>query len=95
MVYRNFDELVRAVKSQSERKKIAVVAAQDKHALESVLQARRDGLAEPVLIGDSQMIEEILKELGESVDEIIEASDIHEAAALGVKLIREGRATSS
>ena len=92
MVYRKFDELVSAVKSQSKRKRIAVVAAQDKHALESVLQARRDGLVEPILIGDSRMIGEILKELGETVDEFIEARDIHAAAALGVRLVREGRA---
>jgi len=73
---------------------MAVAVAADAHTLEAAMEARRDGLVTPILVGDKAGILQILAEMGESVPE----SDIYdvpeEAAACerAVALVREGKA---
>lgn len=94
MVYTSFDELINKVKSFDEPKKMAVAAAGESHTLEAVLNARKEGIVKPVLVGDKKEILRILDELGESVPEedIYDVVDVAEASRFAVKLIRDKKA---
>ena len=91
----SFDELLRSAGELPERAVMAVAAAADPHSLEAALEARRAGIAEPLLVGDRSAILSLLEGLGESVpdEDIIDASGSAEAAARAVALVREGRAS--
>ena len=54
----------------------------------------KEGIAEPVLVGDKAQIEAILKKMGETVPEedIYDCSDVQEAAEKAVSLVRKGKA---
>lgn len=94
MVYRSFDELVAKVKGCPDRKRMAVAAAGDEHTLEAVLHARKEGIIEPVLVGDKPVIVKILEQLGETVPEedIYDEAELSEACEKAVSLVREGKA---
>ena len=91
----SFDEILRSAGELPERAVMAVAAAADPHSLEAALEARRAGIAEPLLVGDRSAILSLLEGLGESVpdEDIIDASGSAEAAARAVALVREGRAS--
>lgn len=91
----SFDEILRSAGELPERAVMAVAAAADPHSLEAALEARRAGIAEPLLVGDRGAILSLLEGLGESVpdEDIIDASDPVQAAARAVALVREGRAS--
>lgn len=94
MTYTNFAELVSAVKALPERKRMALAAAEDEHSLQAALNARREGVARPILVGNKAEILRILAELGESVPEedIYDAEDGRAACEKAVALVREGKA---
>jgi len=94
MVIKNFDELIKKVQSFEGKKKVAVAAAHDEHALEAVFEAAENNIVEPVLIGNKEKIKEIAAKLGKTVsdDSIIETADDNEAAAKAVELARNGQA---
>ena len=88
---RNFEELKEMLRRRPLKKKIAVVAAQDEHTLEAVLRAYRDGLVEPVLIGQKEKIRELLEALGEEdAVRVIDSADPREAAKKACALARSG-----
>ena len=91
----SFDEILRSAGELPERAVMAVAAAADPHSLEAALEARRAGIAEPLLVGDRGAILSLLEGLGESVpdEDIIDASGSAEATARAVALVREGRAS--
>ena len=91
----SFDEILRSAGELPSRAVMAVAAAADPHSLEAALEARRAGIAEPLLVGDRGAILSLLEGLGESVpdEDIIDASGSAEAAARAVALVREGRAS--
>jgi phosphate butyryltransferase len=78
----------------SGRKRIALAAAQEASALEAVVDAYKNGLAEPVLVGDLDAIEKIGAELGLDLSAFrkIEEKDLAKAAAMAVALVRTGEA---
>lgn len=45
MELKNFDQLVSTVKGMSEKRVVAVAAAADQHVIESVLEAKQEGIA--------------------------------------------------
>lgn len=94
MVFTNFDQLIEKVKGYPSMKKMAVAAAGDEHTLEAVLHARKEGIVDPILVGDKAEIDRILKEMGETVAEenIYDYPDLKEAAEYAVKLVKEGKA---
>ena len=96
MVFHNFDELIAKVKGSPEKKIMAVACANDDHTLEAVVNARREGIIEPLLVGDKKIIKEILEKLQEDIpDENIfdvPEEDLQKACETAVKLVREGRA---
>lgn len=89
-----FQDWVTAVKSRSEKCRVAVVAAQDDHTLDSIVQAKTDGLIHPILIGDAEEIAQILATFGQSVSdyEIIPAPELDDSLKVAVALVREGKA---
>lgn len=89
---KNFEELLARLQGAN-RKKLAVVAA-DHHAIEAAIEGEEEGLVKPIFIGDKEEIKQILKSLEAEVHgyEIFEAQTLEEAAEIGVKLVREGKA---
>ncbi len=94
MVFTNFDQLIEKVKGYPSRKRMAVAAAGDEHTLEAVMHARKEGIVDPVLVGDKAVIVKILADMGEHVDEenIYDYPELKDAAEYAVKLVREGKA---
>ncbi|MBP3239525.1 MAG: phosphate butyryltransferase [Oribacterium sp.] len=96
MVFHNFEELIAKVKGEPSRKVMAVACANDEHTLEAVVHARREGIVEPLLVGDRKVIKEILSGLGEEIPEEniydVPMEDLKEACEKAVKLVRDGKA---
>lgn len=94
MVFKNFEELIKKVQNSGSKKIAAVVAAQDEHTLQAVFKARKNNIAEPVLIGNKSKIKEILSNLKEDLDDssIIDVEDDASAAAKAVELVNSNKA---
>ena len=94
MTFNNFAELADLVKAMPKKTKVAVVAAQDKHTLEAITSAVKEGLAEAILIGDVVEIRNILSDIGENSSdyEIIPAKEVEECMEIAANLVREGAA---
>ncbi len=90
---KHFDDIIAQVKSIP-MKKLAVAAAEDENVLEAVRKARRDGIANAILVGDADKITEIGKKLDMELDkyDIIDVKDPIEAAHQAVKLVHDGEA---
>ena len=90
----NFDQLIVNLRAQKSLKRVAVVAADDKHTLEALILAQKDGVVLPILIGDGIMISRYLEELDFPIENaIIIQADSHEAAAQkAVSMIHDGEA---
>ena len=69
MVCKNFDQIIERVKGFPSAKRMAVAAAGDEHTLEAVMHARKEGIVDPILVGDKAVIDEILSKMGETVAE--------------------------
>ena len=83
-MYHNFEELLKDIKKKTIRKTIAVAAAHDREVLASASAARKEGIADFILIGQIAQIRTILVELGEVPDDwtIINEPDDSKADAL-------------
>ena len=94
MVYKTFDELICKAKGLPRRTRMAVAAAGDEHTLQAALRARREGVVDPVLVGDRTVILDVLAKLGERVPEgdVYDVPDLAGAAEKAVALVREGKA---
>ncbi|WP_315110847.1 bifunctional enoyl-CoA hydratase/phosphate acetyltransferase [Clostridium intestinale] len=92
MYLKSFEQLIEPLKC-NDKKKVAVVAAEDEHALESVFKARNEGIVEPILIGNEEKIREISNKLNEDLKDltIINIEEPKEAAVKAVELAREGK----
>ena len=88
---KNFAELKERLKNMPVKRRVAVAPAQDLHTLQAVMQAARDEMVEPVLIGSEAEIRKILQEIGaaDAPVEIIEEKDpvqaVQKAAQRGVR----------
>jgi Phosphotransacetylase len=92
MSIKNFDELIDKVKGFKEKKKVAIVAAEDEHTLEAVFRAVENNIVEPVLIGNAEEVKKVLKKINRSLSEknIINVPDDAAAAYKGVELAAKG-----
>ncbi len=90
---KKLDEIIEQVRSISTMK-LAVAAAQDEEVLHAVFDAKKEGIVEPILIGEIDKIKEIANALGESLEgvEVIEGTDLVDAAMKAVKMVSEGKA---
>lgn len=93
MIYKSFEEIIAAAKSLPE-KAVMAVAAPDEHTIEASLLARRQGVVEPVFVGNAREAAEILAGMGERPEDfrILGADDVVDAAAKAVALVRKGEA---
>lgn len=90
---KSFDEILAQVKS-CPKKKVSVAVAQDENVLEAVMVAKKEGIADSILVGDAELIGEIAARIGMNLDEyeVIDIKDTTEAALAAVKLVHEGKA---
>ena len=95
MVLTSFTQLEAQVKGMKEARRMAVAVAADAHTLEAALEARKEGLVSPVLVGDKAKILSILADMGETVPDADIYDEPDEAAACekAVALVREGAAS--
>lgn len=93
MVIRDFRELREKV-GNSEKKRVAVVAAHDAHTLEAVLKAKEEGVLDYVLLGKAEEIYTISKELGHQVspEDVLDCPEDESAVKEAMELIRRGEA---
>ncbi len=89
---KSFEQMKEALRALPEKRRVAVVPAQDEHTLEAVHHAYDDGLVEPVLIGDEAAIREILVRLNISAEgmTIINIADPAEAIQKAADMARAG-----
>ncbi len=94
MLYRHFGELLSQVEKNEKKKTVALVRAEDAHSLEAVAEVVRRGLMDAVLIGNRAAIHEAAEAIGFPVEEgrIVDAEEPLAAAAVGVRLVKEGKA---
>ena len=94
MVYRTFEELVAKLKASPRAVRMAVAAAGDEHTIEAVLNARKEGIVSPILVGDKALIDAALEKFGATVpkEDIYDVPDLAESAKFAVQLVREGKA---
>ncbi len=79
---------------QHSRRRLVLAAAHDAHAMGAVINAHKNNLVEGIFIGDEKSIKEIGETKGFDLAPftIIDEPDNAKAAALSVKMVREGEA---
>ncbi|MGV8059778.1 MAG: bifunctional enoyl-CoA hydratase/phosphate acetyltransferase [Smithellaceae bacterium] len=94
MGFNNFNEMIKAVGARKNKKRCAVVAAESEHTLEAVIKAYKEGIIEPILIGDERLIKKHLGNINGSTGEmkILPTSSHDEAAQKAVDLVHAGKA---
>ncbi len=94
MEYQNFSQLQVRVQQAAERKKVAVVAAEEEHALQAAINAWQENIVQPLLLGDAARISRSLADWGVSLPEeaIIPTEDSQEAVRIAVEMIHRKEA---
>ncbi len=74
----------------------AVVHPVGKSSLLGVVEATKDGLIEPILVGPKQRIKEVASEAGIDIEgmEIVSTQHSHESANVAVGMARDGKASA-
>ena len=90
---KHLQEIVEAAQARG-KKRLAVAYGQDSHTIEAVYDAYKEGLVDPILFGDQQVIEQICQDLNidSSVFQIVDEKNDVKAANLAVKAVAEGMA---
>lgn len=90
---KDLKELIEKVKKQN-TKRLAVAAPQDLEVLMAVVEAYKEGIAEPVLIGDMIKTKELAINNNLDIDkfEAVHTEDLKESAEISVKYVSEGKA---
>lgn len=93
MPLKSLDSLLEIAKSKPAAV-MAVAAASDDSALQAVKEAKEAGIIIPLLVGNTQAIEEIARSINFNLSgiEIIEEKDPLKASAMAVSLVREQKA---
>ncbi len=88
MVLKSMSDLKDVVAGKPVRKLVLAVA-QDQHSLGAVLRAWKDGIIEPVFIGDNDGIRSICSELGYDISElsVVHEPDIDKAVEKSVRML--------
>lgn len=90
---KDLKELINKVKNQK-IKRLAVAAPQDLEVLMAVVEAYKEGIVEPVLIGDMVKTKELAKQHNLDIHkfESVHTEDLKESAEISVKYVSEGKA---
>ncbi len=93
-MFKNFDEMINHVK-HNRKGTVVIAAAQTDSVLDAAILAKRENLAESILVGDKAAILTLLQGLAPDLIDAFEivdtGSDLKKAASVSVALIREGR----
>ena len=98
MLIDDLTRLAELAKDESEargsKKRAALVAAHEPHALESSILARQQDLIESILIGDATVIEDCLRDAGENPADyhIVAAASHEECVRIAIELVNSGEA---
>lgn len=94
MELHNFEELKALAAGHQVKRTVAVVSAADIHILETAVQAKEQGIANPLLIGEKAKITALLEELGQDPSDfrIEEPEGDTTPGQLAVQLIHSGDA---
>ncbi len=90
---KSFDDLIRHLSNNADRKRVAVVWASDDHTQEAISMALKGGFMHAICVGARKEIEqsEYLRPYMDHI-EIVDADDKDAAAAKAVEIVREGNA---
>lgn len=90
---KSFKEVIQKAKDQT-RRKVAVAVAQDKPVLEAVRDAKKNGIAEAILVGDKEEIISLALKVGMDIEEyeIVDEPDVNKATLKAVELVSSGKA---
>jgi phosphate butyryltransferase len=90
---KKLDDL-RAIVANEPVKKLVLAAAQDQHSLSAVLRAAKDGVIEPILIGDKEAIQNISVSNGFDITglRVIHEPDMDKAVEMAVKMVSSKQA---
>ncbi|MCF0218332.1 MAG: phosphate butyryltransferase [Muribaculaceae bacterium] len=90
---RNFEDLIDCLRLRGDRKRVAIVWAGDDHTQSSVNRALEAGFISAIFIGCRKEVEEnsVLMRHRDYIT-FVDANDCDEAAAIAVKMIRNGEA---
>ncbi len=93
-MFKNFKEIEKYVLDKKIVKTIALANAEDNHALEALVMAKRKGIAKGILIGNIPKIKELLTSYNEDFNdyEFIPESDELKSACTAVFLVKSGQA---
>jgi phosphate butyryltransferase len=93
MELKNLNSFIDIAKMKT-RKKIAVAAAEDEPVLLAVMDAIMHGIAEPILIGDSNKIKTIADKINIDLSkiDIIDEKEPAKSAKIAVQIVRENKA---
>jgi phosphate butyryltransferase len=91
-VFKTFQEMIDAVKARKSKKRCGVIAAGSRHTLEAVLRAKKEGILEPILIGDEERIKDRLRMINGDAGtmRIIPTRSHEESAQMAVDLVNAG-----
>ncbi|WP_320046325.1 bifunctional enoyl-CoA hydratase/phosphate acetyltransferase [uncultured Ilyobacter sp.] len=94
MVIKNFEELIGKIKKNQKTKRVVVVCADDRHTLEALKKAEKDGIVQSILIGNKNKIKKLLNEISfeKKEETIIDSESDKYAASKAVEIIREQKA---
>lgn len=94
MILDNFETVLKCANSVQRIRRAAVAGAADEHVIEAVLKAKQLGIVEPVLIGDREVICEMLKVHRAVAKDflIVDAQSPTECGELAVAQIKSGNA---
>lgn len=90
---KNFDEVLKKVKSL-ETKTVAVAVAQDEPVLQAIMEAKNQGIANAILVGDEKKIKVVAASINMDLSqfEIVHEANAAKAALKAVELVSSGKA---
>ncbi len=90
---KTFEQVISKVK-EVPMKKVAVAVAQDEPVLEAIRDAKKNGIADAILVGNKEEIIKIATKLNMNIEdyEIVDEKDVNKAAIETVKLVSSGKA---
>ncbi len=90
---RNFEEVIKFARDRGP-KTISVACCQDKEVLMAVEMARKEEIANAILVGDIEKTKEIASSINIDINnyELIDIKDLSEASLKAVELVSQGKA---
>ncbi|MBU3188540.1 phosphate butyryltransferase [Clostridium bowmanii] len=90
---KTFNEVLKTAKMQG-MKTVAVAVAHDEPVLEAICDAKKNGIANAILVGDKEKIISVASKIGMNIEdfEIIDEKDDKKASMTAVALVSSGKA---